>query len=130
MGGLVARTGSRIMISQRVELMKERLVNIWGRATEVKEASRHICNILQKDEHLQEHICLKYNIDLPLGVWFGDKGKPMEEGVLLIHPKDAEACTKRQLIEYLLKAAPRELLMRHGLLGKLKNTVKTKSLAD
>jgi len=116
----------RINMSGRVEGMKERLVLICGEYGHLVKAVIAIAREIQGDPHLKDNLHMKYEIRLPLGAWSGDKIQPADPGVPLIPPDHAQCYTKREIIEYLHKAAPREILLKHNLLGNMKNTLKSK----
>jgi len=134
-GGHVARSlsngaGCRINVSPRVGSMQERLVMLSGEYNGVARAALVVLRSLQADPHLSEHLCLRYNVDIPLGAWAGAKAAPADPDVPLVSPARARGMTKREIVEYLRKVAPREILMRHSLMGSVNNTVKCKSAKD
>jgi len=116
----------KINVSARVEGMKERLVLVCGEFTYLVRAVIEIARRIQGDVHLKENLTLKYDINLPLGIWSGEKAQPIDPSLPLIPPEDAECYTKRELIQYLQQAAPREILLKHNLLGNMKNALKSK----
>lgn len=97
-----------------------------GGYANVAKAALQVCREVQADPHLAEHLCLKYDVRIPLGAWARAKAAPVDPTAPLLSPASITGRTKRELIEYLRKAAPREILMRHGLLGSINNTVKCK----
>lgn len=68
-----------------------------------------------------------YDVQLPLGSWDCCKTGPMEPLAELLSVAEAQQMPKRSLVEYLLKAAPREILVQHRLLGSMRKTLKTKT---
>jgi len=116
----------RINVSTRVEGMKERLVLICGEFHHLVSAVIEIARRIQSDSHLKDNLTLKYDIQLPLGAWSGEKAQPADPDVPLIPVEDADCYTKRELVNYLHQAAPREILLKHNLLGNMKNTLKSK----
>jgi len=93
-------------------------------------AARSVCLQMQQDAHLVKHMHFESDLELPLGVWdYGDTG-PTEPEHLLMSPKDCHKYTRRELIQYLLKAAPRYLLLKHRLLGRVDNFMKRHSMND
>lgn len=122
------RTGCCINISSRVEGLQERLVLLSGLPENVYQAASSVCCDVQHDPNLAQHMQLKYNIHLPLGVWAGDKAGPAEPAVPLISPSAAKGLSKRVLVSYLQKASPRRILIKYRLLGKIDRAVKSNSM--
>jgi hypothetical protein len=117
----------RINMSGRVEGMKERLVLICGEFDDLVDAVIAIARDIQGDAHLKDNLHLKYDhVRLPLGAWSAERAQPADPDVPLIPAEHSQYYTKREIIEYLHKAAPREILLKHKLLGNMKNTLKSK----
>ena len=66
-------------------------------------------------------------MELPLGAWLCGKLGPAEPDAVLMPYETARRLPKRPILENLVKAAPKELLIRHGLLGSIKKILKTKT---
>eukprot|EP00930_Biecheleria_cincta_P000540 TRINITY_DN1011_c0_g1_i1.p1 TRINITY_DN1011_c0_g1~~TRINITY_DN1011_c0_g1_i1.p1 ORF type:complete len:743 (-),score=118.34 TRINITY_DN1011_c0_g1_i1:113-2341(-) len=124
---LSQQTGCRIHISPRCSGIQERLIYIHGRMEGIIMAATSVCSQLQSDPHLQKHMHFSYDIDLPIGAWDAEEPGPAEPDHPLLSPEDARKHTKREMIEYLLKAAPRNLLLQHRLKGKMSKSLKSKS---
>jgi len=125
---LVARTDCRINVTHRCPGLQERLLLIHGQIGPLLASAVDICETLQGDPHLLEHMHFMYEIDVPLGAFAGtDVADP---AVPLLHPADTTAMTKREIVTYLRAAAPRDVLTRASLLGKLQNSVRSKSLCE
>jgi len=137
-GELVRRlcheTGCRINASMRMHNMQERLIILAGAHDALVRASLEVLRVIQEDPHLKEHIHFPYeDIELPLGAWAGPQAQVEDESVPLIHPSTVAQYSKRQLVEYLRKAAPLEILMRYSLFGSTQNAMKSQGagkLAD
>lgn len=127
---LSERTTCRINVSVRVPEIQERLVMISGDHDSLVKATIGIVSAVQSDPHLREHMQTSYDVKLPLGAWAGPRAQPADPSVPLMDPDSASKHTKRVLINYLLKAAPREILLRYSLLGSLKNAVKSKGMGE
>lgn len=120
--GLMACTGCRVNVSKRLKELRERIVLISGTRSASTLATKLIVDLLQKDPNLPEHLHFSYDVTLPLGIW---EGKPaLNPELALMSPEEAQQCSKKVLIEYLRKAAPRELLLKHSLLGEIRNVKK------
>eukprot|EP00928_Gymnodinium_smaydae_P043778 TRINITY_DN29273_c0_g1_i2.p1 TRINITY_DN29273_c0_g1~~TRINITY_DN29273_c0_g1_i2.p1 ORF type:complete len:683 (-),score=104.20 TRINITY_DN29273_c0_g1_i2:283-2331(-) len=124
---LNSSTGCLISVSPRVEGIQERLVLIAGEFDGLQRAVNTILREVQKDRHLREHMQLKYDIDVPIGAWRGGSSAAKDPGTPLLDPEAAANFTKRELLEYLQKAAPKEILHKYHLLGQMKNMVRTKA---
>eukprot|EP00930_Biecheleria_cincta_P023232 TRINITY_DN16817_c0_g3_i2.p1 TRINITY_DN16817_c0_g3~~TRINITY_DN16817_c0_g3_i2.p1 ORF type:complete len:969 (+),score=241.26 TRINITY_DN16817_c0_g3_i2:83-2989(+) len=127
---MIVETGCRINMSPRVEGFQERLVIVSGETDALNQAVCRIVNLVQADPHLQEHMYSTYTQDLPLGSWTGESMEPADRKVKLIHPDRAKDYKKRDIIEYISKAAPREMVVRLGLMGSMKNAVKSKGVGE
>jgi len=103
--------------------LKERIVLLFGTYDNVVNAALQVCKTIQNDPHLAEHQCLKYDIKLPMGTWAGARATP-DPGSPLMTPQDARLHTKRQLLTYLRKSAPREIVMRLSVFGSINEVVK------
>lgn len=143
---MAQRTGCRISISKRIEGIQERLVTLKTLKvvlqTEVSyppsqvleedgldgliEAAKLIVEMMQYDPHLPEHMHFSYDVELPYGIWDCKTG-PSEPDSKLLSPEEASQLPKRAIVENLQKAAPREILIQHRLLGKMKKTLKAKT---
>ncbi|CAE8650606.1 unnamed protein product [Polarella glacialis] len=109
---LMAETGCIIQVSQRDSRMQERFLTIVGKQN-VSEAVISICSTLQKDESLEQHLNLEYDLEIPIGSWLIDlQAKPSKPESALVHPDDAAVLKKGELLEYVLQAAPKDLLLR------------------
>jgi hypothetical protein len=124
---LGAQTGCRINASPRVPNFQERLLTISGDSMAVANAARIVLTHLQRNSHLQQNSTVVYNSELPLGIWEGEKAKPADPNIELLHPEESMGLNKRELVAYLQKAAPRKVLMRYDLLGKVSNIIKVTS---
>lgn len=125
---LSMRTECLFSISPRIEGLKERIVMLSGEPQHLAEATIHVCRELRNNPHMQEHLHLKYDIALPLGAWAGERAQPADPSAPLMDLEGARGLTKRELVEYLKKAAPREILMRHGVMGNIQKVIKVKPL--
>lgn len=101
---------------------------ISGEYDKLLGATLRVCREIQRNPHLREHLHLVYDVEVPLGIWCGNKADPVDPHTPLWRPEDVERHTKRELLEYLHKAAPREILLRHDLLGNIKNKVKARGI--
>eukprot|EP00747_Dinoflagellata_sp_TGD_P033926 gnl/TRDRNA2_/TRDRNA2_136923_c1_seq1.p1 gnl/TRDRNA2_/TRDRNA2_136923_c1~~gnl/TRDRNA2_/TRDRNA2_136923_c1_seq1.p1 ORF type:complete len:398 (-),score=66.51 gnl/TRDRNA2_/TRDRNA2_136923_c1_seq1:32-1084(-) len=125
---LCSVTDCTINVSPRIDDMKERLVTFLGSCEHLEVAMMEVCKLIQQDKNMKEHFHREYDVDhvkVPLGAWSGTKAQPIDPDAPLIHPSDALAYSKRELIEYLRAVAPREVLMRYRLLGDMRNVVKS-----
>jgi len=121
-------SGCSINVSPRNHEMQERLVLFSGLAENILMAARCVCQQMQQDPNLVEHMHFESDLELPLGIWdYGETG-PAEPEHPLVSPKDCDKFTRRELIEYLLKAAPRYLLLKHRLLGSVQKSLKRHSM--
>ena len=73
---------------------------------------------------------IEYTKHQPLGSWSEKGMEPRDKKVTLIHPSEADNYTKRELIEYLHEAAPRDMVTYLGLFGNWRNVVKAKSVNE
>lgn len=118
-------TGCIMAISERVEELQERIVCISGPLETVIAGAQKVVRQIQEDHNLMSYTDLAYDVQLPLGVWDSREGAlPAVAPADLVSPALARTMTKRELVEYLRKAAPRSLLLQRHLLGSEKNTLK------
>lgn len=89
-----------------------------------------ICRAVQNDRHLKEHLSLKYDIEVPRGAWFGGRPQPANPDTPLMSPDVARNHTKKELIDYLQKAAPKDFLVKNSIYGKMKNITKAKTFDE
>ena len=68
---------------------QERLVTIAGDFHSLVNASRNVVKLLESNPHLREHIGINYTMELPLGVWDGNKAQPADPEAPLLNPEDA-----------------------------------------
>jgi len=122
------RTHCRINVSGRVDGIQERLVLVAGGIDCLVHAVMEIAGQLQSDTHFQDNLIFEYNLQLPLGIWSGGTAQPADPTEPLIPAEDVQCYTKREVIRYLQQAAPREILIKHNLLGNIKNTLKSKGV--
>lgn len=127
---LSGTTGCRINASPRVANFQERLVMIAGAYESLVKATMSVVQSIQSDPHLRQHLLISYDMQLPLGTWAGNKAQAADPTVPLINPSQIARYTKRELIEYLQKAAPQEILLRYSIFGSIKNTVKSKGTGE
>jgi len=121
-------SGCSVKISPRNDGTQLRLILFSGSPENVLRAARDVCQQLQQDSHLAEHMHFESDLELPLGIWdYGETG-PAEPEHPLVSLKDCDKFTRRELIEYLLKAAPRYLLLKHRLLGSVQKSLKRHSM--
>jgi len=123
-------TGCSINISPRLPGMQERLVQIVGEYRGLINAVNSVNKIVQSDAHMQGHVNITYDINLPPGAWSADGFKVANRNVPLIHMDDTHEYTKRQLIEYLKMAAPHEILMKYCLLVSVQRAMKVKKVSE
>jgi len=122
-------SGCSVKISSRNDGTQLRLILFSGSAENVLRAARDVCQQLQQDSHLAEHMHFESDLELPLGVWEDDDNRPAEPDHPLIPPHDCRGLSKRELIEYLQQAAPRGLLLKQQLLGNMESSMKRNSMA-
>jgi len=121
-------TGCRISISRRNPGIQERVVVLL--ASKDGCLARGVVAVLdciQDDQHLQEHMHFNYDLELPLGCWDTGKPGPAEPDAELMTLEEARSLPKRCIVEHLMKAAPREVLVRHRLLGGIRKILKVKT---
>eukprot|EP00435_Cladocopium_sp_Y103_P008331 s1768_g2.t1 len=130
---IAQRTGCRISISKRIEGIQERLVTLKivlqpavshvpsqvleedGLIDGLIEAAKLIVEMMQDDPHLPEHLSCEMDwIQSISGLW-------------MLQREEASQLPKRAIVENLQKAAPREILIQHRLLGSMKKTLKAKT---
>ena len=121
-------TGCRINISRRNKGIKERVVVLMdGKSEVLVQGAVAVLDCIQNDPHLQEYMNFKYTVELPLGSWHCGKLGPAEPDAVLIPLERARVLPKRQILENLAKAAPKEILIRRGMLGNIKKLLKMKT---
>lgn len=118
-------TGCRINMSHRIDGFQERLMVICGEEAALRKAASEILEKIQQDAHLEEHMTMTYTQEVPMGIWTGESNEPADPEYPLMPPEEAQTKTKRELIDYLSRAAPRDVLARMKLLGDIKNAVKS-----
>lgn len=118
-------TGCRINMSHRIDGFQERLMVICGEEAALRKAASEILEKIQQDTHLEEHMTMTYTQEVPMGIWTGESNEPADPEYPLMSPEEAQTKTKRELIDYLSRAAPRDVLARMKLLGDIKNAVKS-----
>jgi len=111
------QTHCRIYVSRWVEGVKERIVVVFGDVDHLSRAVTDIAQLIQSDQHLKDTLTMQYDIRLPLGAWSSGSGQPADPSIPLIPAEDAELYTKSELIQYLILAAPLEILVLHNLTG-------------
>jgi len=121
------KTGCSISVSPRNHGLQERLVLFSGSAENVLMAARCVCMQIQQDPNLEKHMQFESYLELPPGIWDYSETGPAEPEHPLVSPKDCDKFTRRELIEYLLKAAPRDLVVKHQLLQSMKKSLKNLS---
>jgi len=123
-------TGCRVSVSDRVEALTERLVSISGDFQSVFDGTQAIVEEIQEDCHLLEHVDTE-PVVLPLGSWDGGKDDVKDLSCPLLDPATIRAQTtlnKRDLIKYLKKAAPKQVILNRSLNGKIENARKNHTL--
>jgi len=124
---MAAQTGCRTSISRRNPGIQERVVLLVGEEHGLATGTKLVARKIQDDPHLAEHMHFSYDVELPLGSWDCCKTGPMEPRAELLSPEVARTLPKRNLVEYLHKAAPREILVRYRLLGSMRKILKMKT---
>jgi len=121
-----------ITVSPQAEGFNERIVGISGALDNSKRAVTEVLSKIYAETPRQEMSTeIEYEVDLPPDAWDSQRGgEPRNEDRLLIRPEDVGRYEKRELIEYLLDAAPRKIVSQYNLLGQLKNVIKSKSTAE
>eukprot|EP00930_Biecheleria_cincta_P000542 TRINITY_DN1011_c0_g1_i3.p1 TRINITY_DN1011_c0_g1~~TRINITY_DN1011_c0_g1_i3.p1 ORF type:complete len:636 (-),score=92.60 TRINITY_DN1011_c0_g1_i3:211-2118(-) len=117
---LTQQTGCRVHISRICSGIQERLIYFHGHLEGTIMAVTLVCGQAQDDPHLQEHMHFSYNVELPIGAWDVEELGPAEPDHSLLTREDAQKHTKHEMIEYLLKGAPQETLLKHRLKGKVR----------
>ncbi|CAE7528889.1 NOVA2 [Symbiodinium natans] len=128
-------TGCHISMSPQNRGVNERVVLLKA-CTDIflVRGAVSVLECIQDDPQIQEHMSFKYVVALPLGSWDCGKPGPAEPSVELMPLELARVSPKRPILENLLRAAPRKLLIRHGVLGGsiekvLKRTTREELLA-
>lgn len=127
---LIGSSGCKIHISTRADELQERIMHISGESSRYVGVACTVCRVIQQDPRLKDHLLLKYDVELPLGVWQNTHGKPADPSAVLLRREDAQEMNKRDLIAYLQKAAPRGILSSSGLLMNVKTALKKKSHSE
>merc|ERR1719284_1809310 len=92
---------------------------------------REIARMLQEDSNTAALArLLRYDVDVDPAVWYSVRAEPHDPQLPLIHPEDAGALTKHELVEYLRLAAPMRILIENGIVGNSRNAVKSKNVAE
>merc|ERR1719284_79008 len=92
---------------------------------------REIARMLQEDRNTAALArLLRYDVDVDPAVWYSGRAEPHDPQLPLIHPEDAGALTKRELVEYLRLAAPMGILFENGIVVNSRNVVKSNNVAD
>ncbi|CAE7497055.1 NOVA2 [Symbiodinium microadriaticum] len=121
-------TGCRISISRRNPGVQERVVVLLASKDGcLVQGAVTVLECIQDDPHLHEHMDFKYDVELPLGCWDCGKPGPAEPDAELMSLEEARVLPKRCIVEHLMKAAPREILVRHRLLGGIRKILKVKT---
>lgn len=132
-------TGCRVSVSDRVEALAERLVSISGDFQSVFRGTQAIVEEIQEDCHLLEHVDTE-PVVLPLGSWDGGKDDVKDLSCPLLDPATIRGMhdeldpsahitlNKRDLIKYLKKAAPKQVILNRSLNGKIENARKNHTL--
>ncbi|CAE7488350.1 Dus1l [Symbiodinium pilosum] len=121
-------TGCRISISRRNPGIQERVVVLLASKDGcLVQGAVNVLECIQDDPHLHEHMDFKYDVELPLGCWDCGKPGPAEPDAELMTLEEARVLPKRCIVEHLMKAAPREILVRHRLLGGMRKILKVKT---
>merc|ERR1712232_1265041 len=89
-----------------------------------------IMDILKDNPHLSEHMEVDYDENLvasiPMGAWFENPSRPVDESEPLKTVEEAAELSKKDILAYLKKAAPREVLIEQELTGNVQ--LRSKSL--
>ncbi|CAK9085613.1 unnamed protein product [Durusdinium trenchii] len=122
----------RINVSCRVPEFQERVVTIFGEKNYLCEGLRQVIRRMQGAPHLQEHMHFEYKQELPFGVWYWspENREPENPNSPLMPYEVAQTKSKRELIEYLVQTAPKDVLARTRLLGTMKNALKKRTHND
>jgi hypothetical protein len=128
---MTRRTRCSLSLSCRVEQLQERILTAKGLPSNLLSAMREITWKLQGDENTAAlaHL-LQYDVDVDPGVWYPGRIEPQDPQLPLLHPEDAGALTKHELVEYLHLTAPMGILIENDLVGKSRNVAKSKCAAD
>ncbi|OLQ06718.1 hypothetical protein AK812_SmicGene9987 [Symbiodinium microadriaticum] len=119
-------TGCRISVSKRNPNMMERVVVLSAMGIDgLVMGACVVAQRLQANPHLLEHMHFRYETELPRGSWDTHESPWPRDRPLSLGQEDE--LSKRSLVEHLLRASPREVLLRHRLLGDLRKVLKTKS---
>ncbi|CAK0825699.1 unnamed protein product [Prorocentrum cordatum] len=128
---MTSRTSCAFSITERVKQLQERILTAKGLPSNLLVAMREISRTLQHDSNISSHAdLLQYDVDIEPGAWYRGRAEPRDPQMILVHPEDAGALTKHELLEYLRSAAPMGILIENGLMGKSRNVVKSKCVAD
>eukprot|EP00927_Polykrikos_kofoidii_P024483 TRINITY_DN22255_c1_g1_i1.p1 TRINITY_DN22255_c1_g1~~TRINITY_DN22255_c1_g1_i1.p1 ORF type:complete len:351 (-),score=45.09 TRINITY_DN22255_c1_g1_i1:110-1162(-) len=112
----------KISVSQRMTEIQERIVTISSfDDVGLLEATMSIVSAIQDNQHLIEHMKVDTEIHEP---------RIVNPELAIISLTEAANLTKRQLVSYLMQAAPREVLVDHSLVGPADRIVRSSNFAN